>query len=739
MNVFCFGGIALNKSQRNTEVENKELVYIFVPMLLLIPIFFYNEPLYELFNAKQYVYFYLALQIIIIVFAMAIAIQTWLVFSLLQLERMLYVGVFFFIIAVFEWMIIIEAKNFTLPNEWQTSYLTIWFHLLIRLLLAIGFMLMFSKRKKPIKSYYRVKIYGKAIILGVGIWLILRYPPTFLRPIIVEGILQTSGQNILQFLAICLQIIFIVMLTIKERLITKRAILLISASVFLIISDLLFIVYKDPSAIGNVVALVYKVYANFFFVKAIFYESVERPYKQLLKIQQNLEQSKNELHYQVNHDDVTKLANERFLLNTLKSELQTGNPAKAIIAIEIDRLAMFRASLGIRYSNEMLNFVADQIKSVCPKDCLAAKLQEDQFVIYINHYELEEDIYQICDRLKNAIMKEPLKIQHFSLNCKLNIGVAFYTKGCGSEETILMQARLAMKEAGRHPKRLLIYTPSMSEGIEERLILEQDLHQALTNNEFFLEYQPQINLQNGHIESVEALIRWKHPTRGLISPICFIPIAEESGLIIQLGEWVIETACLQGKVWQKQGLPKIKIAVNLSMGQLIQQDLVSKVEHILLKTGFEANYLQLEITESMTMDRKQMTLLLRELKSLGVQIAVDDFGTGYSSLAYLKDFPIDFLKIDRAFVRNIQHNQNDKALVSMILSISKHLGFGVVAEGIEEVEQLAFFLKSDCGYIQGHLFSKPIPADQLTATFEPLQHYAKNILCRFGCEEEYII
>lgn len=319
------------------------------------------------------------------------------------------------------------------------------------------------------------------------------------------------------------------------------------------------------------------------------------------------------------------------------------------------------------------------------------------------------------------------------------MGVSFHTKGSGTEESILMQARLAMKEASRYPKRLLFYTPSMSEGIEDRLILEQDLHRALTNNEFFLEYQPQVKLQNGRIESVEALVRWQHPTRGLISPMCFIPIAEESGFIIQLGEWVLETACLQGKVWQEQGLPKLKVAVNLSMGQLFQQDLVSKVEHILLKTNFDPNYLQLEITESMTMERKQMTLLLRELKSLGVQIAVDDFGTGYSSLAYLKDFPIDYLKIDRAFVRNIQHNKNDEALVSMILAISKHLGFGVVAEGIEEVEQLAFLVKGECEYIQGYLFSKPIPADQFTATFEQLQSYAKTILRRFSCDEEYTI
>lgn len=279
----------------------------------------------------------------------------------------------------------------------------------------------------------------------------------------------------------------------------------------------------------------------------------------------------------------------------------------------------------------------------------------------------------------------------------------------------------------------------MSKGIADRILLEQDLHNALENQEFYLDYQPQVNLKTGTIESVEALVRWRHPTRGFIPPDVFIPIAEECGLIIPLGKWILETACMQAKTWERQGLPQMKVAVNLSLGQLFQQDLVEMVEHILQRTNLEPKFLQLEITESMTMNIDQMTQLLHELKALGIQIAVDDFGTGYSSLSYLKDFPIDCLKIDRTFVRNVPNNPNDEALVSMIISMAKHLRLKVVAEGIEEVEQLSFLIEGGCDYIQGYLFSKPISPQQISETFSELHRHVENVLTPLQYNEDYMI
>lgn len=717
------------------DIEKKELGYIFMPLLLLLPILFYNEQLYAVFKGEQYMYVYLVIRIIIIIFAMAIVLQTWLVSLHLKVDRTLYIGVMFFIIALFELVNIIEVT----ANSLQTTYFNMWLHVIIRLIVAVGFIVMIVKKEQHVQSNFHVLTYGKASVLAVITLLLLNNPPYFLQPFIVEGIQQPTWQNVLQLLALGMQVIAIVIVIKNYHHASKRATWLVSASIYLIMSDILFIVCKDPNAIGHVIAHVYEIYAFFLIVKVIYYASIEKPYQQLLHIQKNLEQSEKELYYQVYHDDVTQLANERFLLKTLQADLQADDASKAVIAIEIDRLATIRSSLGISYSNNMLKLVADRIRSVLPAHYFVAKLQEDQFVIYIDKVESKEELLDFCDTLKSVMMKDPLQIQHFSLNGNLNMGIALHRKECESEETLLMQARLAMKDARRFPKRLLFYKPSMSEGMADRLMIEQELHQALANNEFYLEYQPQVNLKNGKIESVEALVRWQHPTRGIVSPGVFIPIAEESGLIIQLGEWVVEAACVQAKAWQEQGLPNMKVAVNLSLGQLFQKNLVGMVEAVLLRTKLEPCYLQLEITESMTMNIDQMTLLLRELKSLGVQIAVDDFGTGYSSLSYLKDFPIDCLKIDRAFVRNIQHDKNDEALVAMILSMAKHLCLKVVAEGIEEIEQLAFLIEGECDYIQGYLFSKPIAAAQLSETFEELHRHAHDILSHFENKEDYLI
>ena len=588
----------MEKFHFHADIEKKELGYIFMPLLLLLPLLFYSDQLYGVFKDEQYIYFYLAMQIIIIIFAMAIAVQIWLVFSQLKEERVLYLGVFFFIISFFEWINIIEIHSFISTNSLQTSYFNLWLNLIIRLTVAVCFIMMIVKRERYLPSTTRVRTYGKASIIAIITLIILANPPKFLQPFIVEGIQQPFWQNVLQSLAICIQIIAIVMLMKKYHHAKKFLTWLVCASIYLIMSDILFIVYKDSNTTADVMAHVYKIYAFYLLVKVVYFAYVDKPYRKILHIQKNLEQSKKELYYQANYDDVTHLANERYLLNTLKADLQADDEQKAVIAIEIDRLATIRSSLGISYSNKMLKLVADRISSVLPAHYFAAKLQEDQFVIYIDKVESKEELLDFCDTLKGVMMKDPLQIQHFSLNGNLNIGIALHRKECRSEETLLMQARLAMKDARRFPKRLLFYSPSMSAGMEDRLIIEQELHQALANNEFYLEYQPQINLKNGKIESVEALVRWQHPTRGIVSPGVFIPIAEESGLIIQLGEWVVEAACVQAKAWQEQGLPKIKVAVNLSLGQLFQNNLVSMVEAVLLRTKLEPRYLQLEITES---------------------------------------------------------------------------------------------------------------------------------------------
>lgn len=713
-----YGGFVLEKWFNR--VEKKEVWFIVLPLILVIPLLSFSHQLYDVFQGDIYSNLELVIRVLIIAFTMAIAIQSYLVFSHLLSNQTLYIGNMFFVVSLLELAGLFSSQNQSL-------------HIILRLFLSFGFLFLILHPRKQMTLNYRKFSYASSLLFVIGsIFLV------YMTADIMTGQLLDLIDNIVHLLAIIFQILTIVIISRYIKKIPKQSMLLISAAISLIISDAFFIISQDQNAIWDFSALIYLFLAFYFFLKAIFYTSVEKPFQQLLKIKKDLEQSQQELRFQAYHDDITLLPNEHLLLKTLKDKLHDNNKTqKAIIAIEIDRFAAIRSSIGISNSNKMMKLVAKRIQTIVPPHYFATKLQEGQFVIYINHVKTIEELLQFCLNLKSA-MKDPLQVQLFSLNGNLNMGIALYEDQWTSEE-LLMHAQLAMREAKQIPQRFLFYKPYMSKGIADRILLEQDLHNALENQEFYLDYQPQVNLKTGTVESVEALVRWRHPTRGFIPPDVFIPIAEECGLIIPLGKWILETACMQAKTWERQGLPQMKVAVNLSLGQLFQQDLVEMVEHILQRTNLEPKFLQLEITESMTMNIDQMTQLLHELKALGIQIAVDDFGTGYSSLSYLKDFPIDCLKIDRTFVRNVPNNPNDEALVSMIISMAKHLRLKVVAEGIEEVEQLSFLIEGGCDYIQGYLFSKPISPQQISETFSELHRHVENVLTPLQYNEDYMI
>ncbi|MFC9542713.1 EAL domain-containing protein [Lysinibacillus sp. NPDC056959] len=701
-----------------------------LPLLLVLPLIGLSNQVLGSFSEESYICLNLIIQVLIIVFTMAIAIQSWLVFSHLLSNQTLYIGNLFFIIALFE----LVNLSLTQYPKAETLYLEIWLDLIKRLCLSIGFLFIILKQKKRLTMKDRNYSYSSSLLFVLLILFLVYLSSKYF---LLEEQLLLEANAIVHLLSAVLQGVTIVILSKYKEKLPKRVMWLISAAMYLIISDIFFAFIKDLKSIWGFSALIYQFFAFFFFLKAIYYTTVEKPFQQLLKIQRDLEHSQQELHFQAFHDDITKLPNEHLLLKTLKEDLHDNSRQKAIIAIEIDRLAAIRSSIGINYSNTMMKLVAERIQAILPPHYFATKLLEGQFIIYINHVKTREELVQFCLNLKSA-MKRPLQVQLFTLTGNLNIGIASHEENCSGEE-LLMHAQLAMREASQIPQRVLFYKPYMSTGLADRLLLEQELHKALANEEFYLDFQPQVNIKTDKIDSVEALVRWRHPTRGFVSPEQFIPIAEESGLIIPLGKWILETACAQAKIWREQGLPPMKVAVNLSIGQLFQQDLVHMVQEILQCTKLEPKYLQLEITESMTMNIDQITQLLHELKTIGIQIAVDDFGTGYSSLSYLKDFPIDCLKIDRTFVRNIQHNPNDEALVSMILSMAKHLRLKVVAEGIEEVEQLAFLIDGGCDYIQGYLFSKPISAEEISNNFKELHRRARDVLKEFKYEEDFVI
>ena len=302
------------------------------------------------------------------------------------------------------------------------------------------------------------------------------------------------------------------------------------------------------------------------------------------------------------------------------------------------------------------------------------------------------------------------------LHQKHSIGISINTNKETNADELMKYADIALskaKEKGRNTYQF--YSSAMEYGTLNRLTLESELRIAIQRNEFELFYQPQVNIQTGELIGLEGLIRWNHPIKGMIYPDAFIPLAEENGMILPIGEKVIEWACQQNIAWQHAGLPKFPISVNLSVKQFMQPNIVERITDILDNTGLDPKYLELEITESLTLDVDYAEKVLNELKMLGVLICIDDFGKGYSSLHYLKRYPISRIKIDRSFVRDIMVDQNDAQIVLTIIAMSRHLNMKVIAEGVENIEQLRFLGNNDCMDIQGYLISQPISASDFEA------------------------
>ena len=323
-----------------------------------------------------------------------------------------------------------------------------------------------------------------------------------------------------------------------------------------------------------------------------------------------------------------------------------------------------------------------------------------------------EDAARVAARIC-AELGRPLQVTHVELVVTASIGIAIFPDNGADPETLLRHADMAMyaaKQRGRNTYEF--FTEAMQQQAVERLSLEQDLARALESGQFSLHYQPQVDASSGRIVSAEALLRWEHPERGMVSPVQFIPVAEETGLIVPLGEWVVLTPCRQMAECRQAGLPVVPVAVNLSAHNFRSDSLLTSIAHALESTGLPSSYLHVELTESAVMQEPAAAMkTLGALKAIGLKLSIDDFGTGYSSLSTLKQFPIDLLKIDRSFVRDLPEDGSSASIVEAILALANALGLGVVAEGVETTAQRDFLCSRRCGLMQGYLFSKPLPAD----------------------------
>ncbi len=428
------------------------------------------------------------------------------------------------------------------------------------------------------------------------------------------------------------------------------------------------------------------------------------------------------IQYMAYYDELTRLPNLRFLKDRVSEYL---NPSQktAILLFDIDRFKKINEALGHSFGDSILQATAARINKMLTPSMVLVRLTGDEFALIQYSIIDEKDIETTLKQVQEAFI-EPIEANHLLINISLSAGVSIYPSHGQRLEELLQHANMALTEAQHQNTSMKYYNPQMDGKAFDHLILENDLFHALSKNELSLVYQPQINIQTGKIIGVEALLRWNHTKHGFISPSKFIPIAEDTGLIIPIGEWVLRTACRQLKEWQEQDGPPLMMAVNLSIRQFYQQNLVEMIKGILTEVDLEPHFLELEITESMMMNREHTLETLHLLKDIGIQIAIDDFGTGYSSLSYLKDLPFDRLKIDQTFVRDLQRDENDTTIVETIISMAHHFNLTVIAEGVETEKQKEILFKHDCKLVQGYLFSPPLPANELMMQLERIKKKA---------------
>lgn len=432
------------------------------------------------------------------------------------------------------------------------------------------------------------------------------------------------------------------------------------------------------------------------------------------------------IEYLAGHDALTDLPN-RNLLNDRTAQAiaqarRTGQCLAALV-LDLDRFKVVNDSFGHPVGDALLKAVADRLKAAIREGDTVARLGGDEFVIMLPGLASSEDAEVVVQKVL-AKFADPFVVDGHELHVTTSIGASVYPEDGADSDTLLRTADAALysaKDKGRNGFQF--YTRAMGAQVEERAELESALHRALERQEFELHYQPKVDLCSGQVRGVEALIRWRCPEVGLVPPDRFIPLAEETGLILPIGEWVLKTACAQVKAWHAAGYPDLSMAVNVSARQFRQQNMPELVRAVLADTGLAARYLELELTESVLMqDKETVVRALRQLKQIGVMLSLDDFGTGYSSLSYLKDFPIDVVKIDRSFVRDVTNSVEGASLTKSIIAMARSLNMTTVAEGVETEGQLSFLNTHRCDAIQGYYFSRPLPANDLVALLGAGKH-----------------
>jgi diguanylate cyclase (GGDEF)-like protein/PAS domain S-box-containing protein len=426
--------------------------------------------------------------------------------------------------------------------------------------------------------------------------------------------------------------------------------------------------------------------------------------------------NEEKLHRLAYYDPVTDLPNKKhfseYILKAL-NEAKEKDEMIAVLFIDLDRYKKVNDTMGHLIGDKLLKEAADRFRTLTNDSVFAARVGGDEFIFIQGHIKSAEEAAELAYKIL-TIIKNPFYFEQQEIYITTSIGISLYPMHGEDDVTLMKNADMSMyrvKSSGRNNYEF--YTTGINKEAYENIVIENSLHHAVENNELVLHYQPKFNALTGKVIGMEALVRWENPKLGLVPPVKFITLAEENGLIIPIGKWVLRNACIQNKLWQDLGHAPMRVAVNLSVRQFEENNLIEVVDEILKETGLQPQYLELEVTETMAMKNMELIVKnLRKLKAMGIHIALDDFGTGYSSLKYLRNIPVDTLKIDRSFINDINSNSSYSTILDAIIDIAKRLGLGIIAEGVETEEQSSFLIDKKCYEMQGFLFSKPITKEE---------------------------
>ncbi|OCS88946.1 hypothetical protein A6K76_13420 [Caryophanon latum] len=663
---------------------------------------------------KPYILFAIHLFYVILIASLAIQLLLSTRFDLSNI--VVWQGTLIAAIAMMEIASIALSQELISSRSILGENLSEWFKIISLFLLPFILLVQTVKLPKVVSAAYRVKMYI-AMFLSVnaiigGVYIYVRF---FNKIVAFVEIDVVRTVVIVCAMIVCLWTFYAYKLQRFEQAKPIRHMAFVT-NIALLIYLIMELSYVDMNNFNFLFIQASKVVYVTLMFRMMYFVSVEQPY---LRLAQKREKMQTMAYY----DDVTNLPNKRYLPTLLELGKHT-----MFVAIKIERLPYIRSILGEDNANAFIRLFVQRVQYVMPRGSVLGRLDENHLLFACERQLIDEQL--VCEQLIMAL-NEPVKMCEYSLQPNTVMGVSLFEIHSTNLVELIEMAQLAMEDAIVRQKTFEFYDGKLAVETQQRLQLEHELPSAIANNEMYLEYQPKLNIKTGKVEAVEALLRWRQSSGAFISPMKFIPILERTGMMIKVGRWILQQACVDAVSYERIYGTPIQVAVNLSVSQLMQRSIIDDVKKALKTSGLAPHLLELEITESMSMNSDMMGTVLQQLKELGVQVAIDDFGTGYSSLSYLKDFPADTLKVDRSFVELIGRGRRDEAVLETVITLGQKLQLTIVAEGVETAEQLQYVSMRGCHYIQGYYISKPLPFSQL---FECITQINKTYYVNYAGE-----